>query len=151
MSGKERRKQKAVARANAGLAGALEPGEQVRDVVYGQTRVRLWLGGELILGPIISFFLRRFYYVATTDRRVFALLAKRSATTWSNTPPAKSVEWAEPLMNVTVERYRQGVSWTTLFLRRRTDGRILRFRTVRTYRPEASRIAAALGQSPSRP
>lgn len=110
----------------------LEPGETIRSVSYGQSRLR----GLEELGGVVDLWTKR-YYLVLTDRRVFMVWID------SGTP---RVVWAEPLTGVVVQRFKRGRLWMLLYLRRVSDGQLIRYRASRTATWEAtSRITEAAG------
>jgi hypothetical protein len=136
---RERQRAKLRQKIDDAVRGTLEPAEEIEEFVFGQVRPRLFLGLEALLGPLLILFAIRYFYVAISARRLFVIAAPKTKT------GPGDVVWAEPFEGVVVERYKEGVLWTLLFFRRRTDEKLLRFRTSRTFNQRTRRIAEALG------
>jgi hypothetical protein len=108
----------------AALEGTYEPGEALQDWVYAQRVPLSYLGTELLIGSFAIFTVRP-YYIAVTDRRLFAIPSPRFTTKKKRRTLRLVPEIAEPFNNLVCERRRGSPGWMRLLLRRRTDGRAL--------------------------
>jgi hypothetical protein len=124
---------------DAAVRGSLEPDEEIDEFVFGQVRPRMFLGLEVLLGPFVVLFAVRYYYLAISARRLFVIEAPKTKT------GPGAVDWVESFEGVVVEKYREGILWTLLYFRRRTDESPIRFRSSRTFNARTQKIAGALG------
>jgi hypothetical protein len=138
MGFRERQRAKLRQKIDDAAAGSVEPGEEIREFVFGQTWPRMLFGLEALLGPLVLLFAVRYWYIAISERRLFVIRAPKTKT-----GPGE-VEWVEPFEGVVVEKYKEGMLWTLLFFRRRTDDRVFRFRASRTFNDRTRQIADAL-------
>ncbi len=124
------------ARVSEAVADRLEPGEEIQLLLFAVTRPSFWL--DALISPLLAI-LQRSWYVVLTDRHVFVVPLARA----SGRPTG--IEWDEPRAGLRVERYKPGVLMGKLFLRRTTDGRVLKLRFLFRYRKDALAIKNALG------
>jgi hypothetical protein len=128
--------EKARARVRETVADRLEPGEEVELLFLAVTRPSFLM--DVLISPLLAM-LQRSWYVVLTDRRILLVPLARA----SGRPTG--IEWDEPRAGVGVERYRPGLLMGKLFLRRATDGRVLKLRFLFRYRNDAIAIKDALG------
>lgn len=137
MGFRERQHQKVDERAAAFLEGQLQPGESIEGVTFGQGRARGWMGLEALFGVFALVFATKYYYLVLTDQRlIMARLSRGSGR------PTEMV-WAEPHTGIVVERFKRGSMWMLLYLRRVSDGRVIRFRAQRSAWGATDRVTEA--------
>jgi hypothetical protein len=124
MGRRERQHQKVEQRAADFLRDRLHSGETIVGVTVGQGRPRGLFGLELLVG-VFAMLSIKYYYVVLTNQRVLMLRLQRS----SGRPD--EVVWAEPHTGMVVDRFKRGRMWMLLYLRRVSDGQVIRFRTQR--------------------
>jgi hypothetical protein len=137
MGFRQRQHDKVHQRAVDYLQHQLVPGEQVRGVTFGQARPRSWLGLELLFGALAMFFATTYYYMVLTDQRLFMLKVSKGRSRPSE------VVWAEQHSAVAVDRFKRGVLWMLLYMRRISDGRVIRFRAQRSSPGATDRVREA--------
>jgi hypothetical protein len=125
MGRRERQHQKVEERAAEFLRGRLHPGETIVGASGGQVQPRALLGLEFMIG-VLAMWSIHYYYLVLTNQRVLMVRLKRSSGR-----PAEVV-WAEPHTGIVVDRFKRGRMWMLLYLRRVSDGRVIRFRAQRT-------------------
>ena len=123
---RERQHRKVDERAAGFFRDRLHPGETITGVTFGQSRPRGWFGLELLIGAFALVFATTPYYLVLTNQRLFMLRLKRS----SGRPT--EIVWAEPHAGIVVDRFKRGRMWMLLYLRRISDGRVIRFRAQRS-------------------
>ena len=136
MGFRERQHQKVDQRAAEYLRGQLQSGEAIVGVTFGQARPRGWLGLEMLVGGF-ALFATTYYYLVMTDQRVFMIRLRRTTGR-----PIEAV-WREPHTGVAVDRFKHGRMWMLLYLRRVSDGQIIRFRAQRTAWGATARVTEA--------
>jgi hypothetical protein len=134
---RERQQEKADQRMAEFLRDQLHPGESIESVTFGQARARWWLGLEALFGVFVLMFATKYYYLVMTDQRLFMVRLHRG----SGRPT--DVVWAEPHANIVVQRFKRGVMWMLLYLRRVGDGQVIRFRTSRSAWGATERLTEA--------
>jgi hypothetical protein len=137
MGFRQRQHDKVHQRAVEYLQQQLLPGEQVRGVTFGQARPRSWLGLELLFGALAMFFTITYYYLVLTDQRLFMLKAGKGRGR------PKEVVWAEQHSGIAVDRFKRGVLWMLLYVRRISDGQVIRFRAQRSSPGATDRVSEA--------
>jgi hypothetical protein len=141
---RERQHQKVDQRAADFLRDRLQSGETIVGVTFGQARPRGWLGLEFLIGVFAMIFATTPYYLVMTNQRLFMLRLTRA----SGRP--NEIVWAEPHTAVAVDRFKRGRMWMLLYLRRVSDGRIIRFRAQRSAWGATGRVtevARVLGEA----
>ena len=136
---RERQQEKAEQRAAEFLRDQLQPGESIAGVTFGQGRARWWMGLEALFGVFALVFATKYYYLVLTDQRLFMVRLNRG------TAQPTEVVWAEPLTGIAVERFKRGVMWMLLYLRRVGDGQVIRFRASRSAWGATERVTEAAG------
>jgi hypothetical protein len=137
MGFRQRQQEKVRQRGMEFVASRLLPGEEVLGVTFGQARPRWWFGLEMLFGVIAQVFATTWLYLILTDQRLFLVRATKGRGR-----PAELV-WSEPYTNLAVERFKRGMVWMLLYLRRVSDGQVIRFRVQRTSPGSTARITEA--------
>jgi hypothetical protein len=137
MGFRQRQHDKVHQRAVEYLQNRLVPGEQIRGVTFGQARPRRWLGLELMFGALAVLFATTYYYMVLTDQRLFMLKAGKGRSR------PNDVVWAEQHVGVAVDQFKRGRLWMLLYMRRISDGNVIRFRVQRSSPGATDRVTEA--------
>jgi hypothetical protein len=123
-------------RAAKALEGLLEPGEAIASVTFGQSRPRGWIGLDAIIG-VFALFATKYWYLVLTNRRLFMVRTPKT--------PGRATEvvWAEPFSAIAVDRFKRGRLWMLLYVRRVSDGQVIRYRAQRTGPGATANVAEA--------